>query len=57
MKVEGQSKTMRLCTKCTRIIRKMYPRVTEEVKKDLSAARQESSKVKTETPKEEVSVA
>ena len=57
VKVEGQSKTMRLCTKCTRIIRKMYPRVTEEVKKDLSAARQESSKFKTETPKEEVSVA
>ena len=51
VKVEGQSKTMRLCTKCTRIVRKMYPRVTEEVKK-------ESPKVKVETkhevPTEEV---
>ena len=33
VKVEGQSKTMRLCTKCTRIIRKNVPTVTEEVKK------------------------
>lgn len=58
VKIEGQSKTMRLCTKCTRIIRKMYPRVTEEAKKEVISKAKfeklETPEVKSETPKEEV---
>lgn len=52
VKVEGQSKTMRLCTKCTRIVKKLYPRITEEVKKEVKAV---SKKVETkpQVPAEE----
>ncbi len=47
-KVDGKNKTMRLCTKCVRIVKKEYPRIVDEVKKEATP------KVKTETPKEEV---
>lgn len=50
VKVDGYSKTMRLCTKCSRIIRKMYPRVTKEVKKETSKVKVE---IKPQIPAEE----
>jgi large subunit ribosomal protein L28 len=30
LKVDGRNRTMRLCTKCTRIVRAQYPRMTAE---------------------------
>ena len=32
VKVDGKNKTMRLCTKCARIVRAQFPRVVEEKK-------------------------
>lgn len=33
VRVDGKNKTMRLCTKCTRIVRKLYPHSQELVAK------------------------
>lgn len=35
VKVAGKNKTMRLCTKCTRIVRAQYPRATEAAPKEI----------------------
>jgi len=56
VKVAGQSKTMRLCTKCTRIVRAQYPRVTEEVNKSASGEAKTAKRVENKevTPEKEV---
>lgn len=30
VRVDGKNKTMRLCTKCSRVVHELYPRVVEE---------------------------
>jgi large subunit ribosomal protein L28 len=35
VKVDGKNQTMRLCTKCTRIVRKKYPYSSEPVVKEV----------------------
>ncbi len=66
VKIEGRNKTMRLCTKCIRIVRKLYPynqapvvkvekkESTKEVVKKPKVEKLETLEVKSETPKEEV---
>ena len=47
VKVEGRNKQMRLCTKCTRIIRAQYPFKAED---------KQTPKAETKTEKKEVSI-
>mgnify|MGYP001577015927 CR=1 FL=1 len=62
VKIGGKNKNMRLCTKCTRIVRKLYPYNQEpmvkvekkEVVKEQKAEKLETPEVKSEAPKEEV---
>lgn len=35
VKIGGKNKTMRLCTKCTRIVRKKYPYKQEQIAKEV----------------------
>jgi large subunit ribosomal protein L28 len=48
VKVDGKNKTMRLCTKCTRIIRKQYPFKAEEKSEVKKIENKESSKIASE---------
>jgi len=45
VKVDGQSKTMRLCTKCNRIVRAQYPWVSAEAKAESKKVEKKLSKV------------
>ena len=49
LKVDGRRKTMRLCTKCVRIMRAAYPRIIEE-----KPAEKSEAKVEKKTPEKEV---
>ena len=66
VKIKGKNKTMRLCTKCTRIVRKLYPynqapvvkvekkESTKEVVKEPKVEKLETPEVKSDISKEEV---
>lgn len=42
VKIDGKNKTMRTCTKCTRIVRKLYPfKVEEAPKTEVKEAKKE----------------
>lgn len=54
VKIDGKNNSMRLCTKCTRIVRKLYPYDQEPVVNSPAGA---EKKAKAEPAKETVEVA
>lgn len=52
VRINGKNKTMRLCTKCLRLVRKEYPRVAFEIGAEVKKEEKAPTE-KAETPKEE----